>query len=95
MLSDATIAQLFEAKQSRKRKRVGKGRAFIRNTDGQLESVIIDKMGDFDLGKHVGKVGTMVRSRKGRTYHAPNGRRTYQPKDYDTNGQTVVAYKLK
>jgi hypothetical protein len=95
MLSEATIASLFQAKKDKRVKRKsGKGKVFIRNEHG-LVTEIITSMGDYDLGKHVGKVGTMVRSRKGRTYHAPNGTRKYQPKDYDTNGTEVVAYKLK
>lgn len=94
MLSEAQLDAVFATKEQRKQRGKGKGSAFVRTPEG-LVTETIKKMGDFDLGKHVGNVGTMKRSRKGRTYHAPNGRRSYQPHDYDTNRQEVVAYSLK
>ena len=102
MLSEATIAELFASRDKRKqvkllasKTKTSKGRALVRNSEGQLEWVLIEKMGDFDLGKHVGNVGTMRRSRKGASRRMPNGKRYYQPHDFDTNGTEVVAYKLK
>lgn len=96
MLSEATIADLFASRSAKKQsKAVGKGRAIIRNSEGTLETVTIKKMGDFDLGKHVGKVGSIRRSRKGASRRLPNGKRYYQHHDYDANAQEVVAYSLK
>jgi len=43
-------------------------------------------------GEFVGNVGTTRRSRKGRTYHAPNGSRSYQEQWWVEN--PVVAYKV-
>lgn len=91
MLSEVQLAAIYAPKASRRK--ASKGRAFVRGNDG-IESVVITKMGDFDLGKHVGKVGSMRRSRKGQSRRMPNGRRSYQPRDYDTNGVEVVAYSL-
>jgi hypothetical protein len=46
------------------------------------------------IGTFQGNVGTTVRSRKGRTYHAPNGSRKYQVIGYQViNGETITAYK--
>jgi hypothetical protein len=42
-----------------------------------------------DLGSFHGRAGTTKRSRKGRTYRAPNGVRKYHP----WNPQEVIAYK--
>lgn len=92
MLSQAKIADLFADK--RKQRKAGKGKVFIRNEHG-LVTEIITKMGDYDLGQHVGKVGSMRRSRKGASRRMPNGRRYYQPHDYDKDSQEVVAYSLK
>jgi hypothetical protein len=42
-----------------------------------------------DLGSFHGRAGTPKRSRKGRTYRAPNGVRKYHP----WNPQEVIAYR--
>ena len=95
MLSQAKIAELFaDKKTKREQRKAGKGKVFIRNEHG-LVTEIITKMGDYDLGQHVGKVGTMRRSRKGASRRMPNGKRSYQPHDYDADGTEVVAYSLK
>lgn len=94
MLSEDQLAVIYATKESRRRKPEGKGTVFVRSEEG-LNTAVIKRMGDWDLGTHVGNVGTTKRSRKGRTYKAPNGVRKYQPHDYDRGAPTVVAYKLK
>lgn len=93
MLDRATLDAIFATKASRKRKPQGKGKAFVRGEDG-LTSQVIMRMGDVNLGKFEGNVGSVKRSRKGRTYHAPNGRRFYNPL-HESGDDQVVAYKLK
>lgn len=43
------------------------------------------------VGAFDGKVGSMVRSRKGRSYRKPNGQRFYS----DVDSTHVVAYSIK
>jgi hypothetical protein len=91
MLDEATLAAIFTHKADKAKRRVkqGKGRVFVRTLEG-LTSEVIERMGDYDFQQFEGKVGTMVRSRKGRTYHAPNGSRKFV-----VISSEVVAYKLK
>lgn len=58
--------------------------ALIRTEDG-IEKVPLKNL---EPGEFHGKVGTTRRSRKGRTYKAPNGSRKFQP-NWE---QEVVAY---
>lgn len=88
MLDDATVEQLYAAKNA-KRTKQGKGYVILRGGEKQ----IIEKMGDFEFGAFVGKVGSIRRSRKGASRRLPNGRRKY---DAPWDGKLdVVSYKLK
>lgn len=70
-----------------KSKAAQSGFALVRTENG-LEKVALDKI---NLGGFEGKAGTARRSRKGRTYRAPNGRRHYAGQ-YET--PEVVSYLL-
>jgi hypothetical protein len=77
---------LMLANPQRRRKVPSKGYALVRSDDG-LERVSLKGL---EVGHFDSKVGTPRRSRKGRTYHAPNGYANYVP----YGGSEVVAYKL-
>jgi len=70
-LSAEKIAELMSGKKLSKR-------GFYRTTAGErIEGIVPADM----VGKMDGKTGSMRRSRKGRTYHAPNGSRRYIASD--------------
>lgn len=83
-LSSEELAAIFAPRKSRTES-VG-GFAMIRGENG-LEKVPLSKL---TVGAFEGKTGTLRRSRKGRTYHAPNGQRYYAGQ-YDT--PEVVSYQ--
>jgi hypothetical protein len=85
MLSEATLAELFKHKDDKPRKAKVVAKALVNG-----EWVNVTKMGDYDFGTFIGNVGTTVRSRKGRTYHAPNGSRKYIGNHFVA--PTVTAY---
>jgi hypothetical protein len=55
-------------------------------------AVTLDLASAMAKGGFTGKAGTMKRSRKGRTYRAPNGSRTYLNNWWDET--TVIAYQI-
>src|SRR5262245_15152303 len=88
-LSDETIAALLEKARTGNR---GNGELFggekhFTANGWEYGKVTTDMKGEF-----VGKQGTTVRSRKGRTYHAPNGSRRYEEQWWVEN--PVLAYKV-
>jgi hypothetical protein len=90
MLSEDQLAAIYEPRTG---KRKNLGTVFVRTSEG-LESRKIRKMGDHEFGEHIGNVGTMRRSSKGRTYRMPNGSRKYAGTWWHGEHE-VVAYKLK
>ena len=74
-LSPKKIQSLMSG--ARKKNPAQKGFALIRTESG-LEKVSLRDLNN-GVGSFDGKTGTPKRSRKGRTYPAPNGRRFYAP----------------
>lgn len=88
MLTPDDLTRMLSQKPT-KRKSTSSRCAIIRTENG-LERVPMIEIKAADLGNFVGKVGSMRRSRKGRSYRAPNGSRRYLHGD----GIEVVAYKV-
>lgn len=85
MVSTELIRDLMEGK-----KKQGKTKKFaLVRTDNGLEFENLSKSTTAKVGSYQGNVGSARRSRKGRTYRAPNGSRYYVPGELD-----VVAYKV-
>jgi hypothetical protein len=62
--------------------------AMLRNESG-LEIVAVNKSTTVRVGSFQGNVGSIARSRRGRTYRKPNGERYYLQGSED-----IVAYKV-
>lgn len=76
-LSPADITKLLASGGYKRRTtQVATNHHFARDDNGLLIRVP-GKPAAGSIGKFDGKVGTTVRSRKGRTYKAPNGSRKY------------------
>lgn len=95
MLTEDQISDLYESRAARKKPAQGKGKVWVRDASNTLVTETVTRMGDYNWGTHVGKVGTMRRSRKGASRRMPNGSRKYQAMNYDPQTPEVIAYKLK
>ena len=62
--------------------------AMLRNESG-LEIVAVNKSTTVRVGSFQGNVGSIARSRRGRTYRKPNGERYYLQGSED-----IIAYKV-
>ncbi len=82
-LSDAAIKMLFAPKP---RKLRTSKRYMVTNTS---EGLVREPFATSEIAHYEGKVGTVRRSRKGKTQRQANGRRFYVP-NFD---KEVVAYK--
>ena len=83
-LSSEIVKDLMTKKVSKPRKW-----ALLRNESGTLEMVSVSKSTTERVGSFQGNVGSMARSRKGRSYRKPNGERYYLQ-----GSQDVIAYKV-
>ena len=87
-MTDQEILDLFAP--VRKNKKTGATiKAMVIDENGAAQWVQANKA---DMGSFHGKVGTPKRSRKGRTYNAPNWSRWY-PHSHSAYGSEVIAYK--
>ena len=68
-------------------KKVSKPKKWAMLSNGEI--VPLNKGTTVRVGSFQGKVGSMARSRKGRSYRKPNGERYYL-----AGSQDVVAYKV-